>query len=81
MSNEPQPQEWTPKWLRDQIPTHYSNDAASLQICQMHNAALAAAYKRGKLEGVFASPDEGEVNYVRGLEQQLAAEREERIKE
>jgi len=29
------------------------------------------AFKRGKLEGVFASPDEGEVNYVTGLERKV----------
>jgi hypothetical protein len=52
-------------------------DAGSRDLLfDAHNAAIVAAFKRGRLEGVFASPDEGEINYVQDLEQQLAAERE-----
>jgi len=41
-------------------------------LVEEHNAALAATFNRGRLEGVFMSPNEDEVK----LEQQLAAERE-----
>ncbi len=46
------------------------------RCAQLINAALDAEFKRGKLEGVFASPNDDEVNYVRDLEQQLDAERQ-----
>jgi len=72
-----QPQEWTQESV-ERLTGYAVVGLDGKLIADAHNAALAAAFKRGRLEGVFASPDEGEVNYVRGLEQQLAAERQAR---
>ncbi len=74
MSDQPTTGGWTGITLSRLIQEKGYQGAAAA-----HNTALAAAFKAGRLEGVFMSPDEGEISLVRKLEAQLAAERDEWI--